>query len=71
MSVHAGHVQVDPASGLDALLTGGGRGLVETLTPGTNEDATLVKVVVGKPVCWGLTCAGYCDIVTAVDPGGG
>jgi hypothetical protein len=34
MSVHAEHVQVDPADGLDALLTGGGRGLVKTLTPG-------------------------------------
>ena len=29
--------------------------------PVTDEDATLVKVVVGKPVCWGLTCARYCD----------
>ena len=34
MSVHVGHVQVDEAGGLDALLTGGGRGLVKTLTPG-------------------------------------
>jgi hypothetical protein len=34
MSVHVEHVQGDPADGLDALLTGGGRGLVEALTSG-------------------------------------
>jgi hypothetical protein len=26
-----------------------------------NEDATLANVVDGRPVAWGLTCAGLCD----------
>ena len=26
-----------------------------------NVEATLEKVVVGKPVCWGLTSVGLCD----------
>lgn len=34
MSVHVGHVHEDPADGLDALLMGGGCGLVEVLTFG-------------------------------------
>ena len=25
------------------------------------EDATLAKVVVGAPVCWGWTCVGFWD----------
>jgi hypothetical protein len=26
-----------------------------------NVEATLEKVVVGNPVCWGLTSTGLCD----------
>lgn len=29
--------------------------------PVMKVEATLEKVVVGKPVCWGLTCTGLCD----------
>lgn len=29
--------------------------------PVMNEDATLVNMVVGSPVAWGLTCTGLCD----------
>ena len=30
------------------------------VSPVMNEEATLEKVVVGKPVCWGMTCTELC-----------
>ncbi len=34
---------------------------VMPVPPVMNVEATLEKVVVGKPVCWGSTCIGLCD----------